>query len=311
MRTIACGLLPFLVLAACGGDDDDGGAVSAAQVQAYAQGQCAFFDRCSPIFVRLNWGNVGACQAQFGAVIQRQTTLAGVSLTQAKLDACNAKLAARDCADTSDIPECDFTGTLGEGAPCAVSAQCASGSCFYETRADQTVPDCGVCKAKVNEGESCAANVCANGLNCSASQVCIRPGGANAACADDLNCEGVLGCADGRCTPPIAKDGVCTASSAPCDSSLYCRPDEGSTTTGHCVEIGTADVGGACGVSDSLVFCAAGSCQLTDEQAGTGTCLANPKEGEACTLDENSPPCGYGLECINNVCAYFDSASCK
>jgi hypothetical protein len=305
LRSLLSGaFLVSAVLLACGSDDDAGG--TTATPQSLARGQCAYYERCRPLFFRASFGDSAGCNATITGLVQGQLNLPGVKVTQAQVDACNARSAARPCESTNSDPECDFKGTLANGSPCAVNGQCESGSCFYETSPTGT-PDCGSCKPKSKVNESCKANSCETGLNCNAADTCIVPEPAGAACKDERDCEGTLVCLDGKCAPPGVKGAKCTPT-ASCADGFSCVAR--SQTEGVCADIQLAQLGGRCGYDETLgtiTDCQTSTCS---DLARGGTCIADVGEGAACN-EENGPLCTFGLECRNGACAKPDSAKCK
>jgi len=307
LRSSLCGTVFLSALfLACGGSDDDGPGGATASPQALATGQCAYYERCRPLFFKATFGDSAGCNTTLVNLVQGQLTLPGVTITQAQVDACNAKSAQRSCEATNADPECEFKGTLANGTTCSVNGQCQSGSCFYEAT-PQGTPDCGVCKAKSKVNESCKSNSCETGLNCNAAETCVTPQPAAGACRDSFDCEGLLVCADGKCSAPGGKGAKCTPTTT-CQDGLICV--QKTATEGECTEILLARLGEKCGFDATLGT-------VTDCQTSTcsnllqgGTCVADAAEGAPCN-EETGPLCAFGFECRNGTCSRPSGTQCK
>jgi hypothetical protein len=156
-------------------------------------------------------------------------------------------------------PECLTPGSLPVGTPCAVSSQCESRYCAYDT----TNPDCRRCKQRA-----------------------LRDG----ACDAMTECPPFQTCRNGTCVTLIADRGVpldapCSEQLLMCGIGLVCLADPASGST-RCRPL--PDIGESC---MNALPCAAGVCDA-------GTCIALPSAGQPCHrwLDEYFV-CAEGLYC--------------
>ena len=308
MRLVALAVVTALV--ACSSSDDEDAAATSASFQALAEAQCQLSARCSPLNLKIQFGDVARCTNVLSTALGAQTNLGGLLVTQGQVDGCKASLASRACNETTDNAACAFKGMLADGVACGVNAQCASGSCFYAAT-NGVVADCGICTARAVEGQSCAASACAGGLNCKKSSKCVVPAAVNGACTDSFDCAGVLECVEAKCVAPLPKGAACTETSAPCDGSqgLICVSQNATTNT--CIEIGVAQVGETCGfieAENTVKACQRSSC-ATAGNANSGTCVAFKPAGAACSPQD--VPCDSGLECRSGTCKQPDASVCK
>lgn len=222
---------------------------------------------------------------------------------------CLDSIEASDCVwSTEPLPGCDrvIAATATRGESCGL---CAPG---FHCVGDGT-SSCGTCTESPpveypSEGQACMSPLndglgCKSGLTCWNS-VCVKPVAQGGNCAD-APCETGL-CRDGICVPqpddgdacqgpfecrePLrCSDGVCVkrlALAAACSSSDEC--ESRSCFEGVCV--GRRALGMSCGAGarcESNLFCESGSC------------AAQPRNGESCT--ETTGCASYG-QCLNGTC---------
>jgi hypothetical protein len=197
----------------------------------------------------------------------------------------------------------------GEACP---DFECVTGFvCSYD--------DGGICVAEAKEGESCKLIDEYYGYaNCTGNLSCVDATGA--ACATGGTC---------TCVAPAApaepgKYGDTCDDTKPCGYCLYCNPD-----TSKCEK--PTKIGDACvtisGQPAPLCVDAFGLQEcVTDETAGTSTCLIKPREGVACSVDptevdKNGDPvsmyimrqgnCMYALDNFCKRTAFDGSGVCS
>jgi hypothetical protein len=212
------------------------------------------------------------------------------------------------CADffANNTPaSCQPPGARLNGAACAFSAQCKSGFCTGEKRAQ-----CGTCAPEPAVGDSCAATDCGRGQSCDAtSMTCKLPGGAGDACDSNDDCGYGLVCVSaaaaggaGTCKAAVADLGApCGGMMPVCDGAqgLFCGGAMGAKT---CVATMFVGDGAPCGVlaPDMFAGCTAGACYTATGQAGVGekgTCKANAADGAACDI-KMGPGCEFPARCV-------------
>ncbi len=267
---------------------------TAADPNVYARGICHFFARCSPAYVRSEWGTVAAC---VDALDREATALfgaPGARLTKRQLDACIVRTENVTCDTIIDaLPECDFRGTLPDGTACASGASCVSGACFKDV--SRAAADCGTCMTPALANETCAEAPCAPGLDCVAER-CVAPGEAGAACSDEHRCRPTLVCVAEVCVVPRGRDEACDATGA---SAVPCDPEQGlACSEGTCRAL-LATVGSSCG---QIPFCEASVCSA-------GVCVRRPSEGEPCSVG-GPIGCAFPLDCRDGACVRADVAGC-
>jgi hypothetical protein len=279
----------------------------------------------------------------FDELCADEVALPGSALTSARLSACAKAVQADPCSEFSPAA-CTPTasGTLAVGETCIDSVQCASGACTLASSFgdDGGAPEssCGACTATVPAGGACdptnpqcAASsectmdgsgsstcvaatyggagvmcdsdtkLCDDGLVCdSTTEVCAQPGVAGAACETSRACAAGLVCADGACAAGAALGAPCGTTTA-CGTGLTC-----DASTGACAAIQWASDGDACSESSP---CLVGVCNF-EGSSTSGICPDVAANGQPCPTDATST-CDTFSECINGVCAFPNSLSCK
>lgn len=264
------------------GDDDDD--VSSPRpkrtdlaLQSLADLRCKGWSDCGlsgpHIFVGM-WGDQATCVATKSDQLATDLATRGITVTQAQIDACAARLALTPCV--SGIPECEFTGQLATGDTCSTDAQCQSGTCTFPT--GDTSKECGKCQARAAAGEACSYDFdCAIGLACNAvSKKCMSPLPASASCvAAEEMCGPGLTCLGGLCTERIPVGSACEYRGHikygyydDCAAGSWCRSDTKVCTAFDKVTQ-TAGIGEAC--EDLKLPCRASNCD-----PATKKCVARP-----------------------------------
>lgn len=275
-----------------------------------------------------------ACDTLFAPYVEDGSIELG---TRDDLAACFDALDALDCTtdDVRTIRACDpvVRGTVAEGDPCQVDAQCA-GDAFCDTSAGGT---CGVCAERKANGASCSGDddECA-GRRCSAAGACRDVGQVGDGCNDDDDCAGALRCSPStdlcEVAPAWSVGDACQPNTSDCGfpgTDLFC--DGSSNTCQQFADIGEACAGGVAtcnfvkyevcdengtGLCRAPVTSAEGGacnmfsgvkCQdgLTCSQPFTGGTCVDPAPGSACDAASPGFACGLLLECKpDNTCGY-------
>ena len=212
------------------------------------------------------------------------------------LPLCKTQTESADISDFEKNCSSVFVGTQPAGAPCARDECSPAHYCSVdESTADES--ECGLCAAAAQLGESCGEIECAEGLDCSYSQV------------GDSTC--VQSNVEMQLRWSIEGD-ECSAEGMECGfgvlSGFYCDAPAGDT--GVCKKLGIAEEGQACNptmTSGSVCryMMSTHSCALDLENSDlendlyVGICTKRPGLGDAC---------GGGLEC-NALTSYCDSGT--
>jgi hypothetical protein len=267
-----------------------------------ASAYCAKLAACSPLALRLTYGDQATCANRIELTCSPWLDLPGTSWTAAKFSACTNAIAASSCpTPVGTLPECMTTaGSLSTGDRCADPSQCATGFCngpgayppddggvaCGTCLAVPSRPSCGdagacvlpeLCLPDGNGGAQCVRlpqeggaclvqGLCDFGLVCIAS-VCSRPKGAGASCAAPNECD-------------ISQSLVCL--NATCQMPTWVQP------------------GSACHDPDQL--CSGGACIATGiDVNGPGICMAWAADGSACD-PVKGPPCLAPALCLAGKC---------
>jgi hypothetical protein len=279
----------------------------------YASAYCAKLVACSPLELRLTFGDEATCVRRAALVCAPFADQPGTSWTPAKLGACARSIAAASCVEamTRVTADCAATpGTLSNGAACSQSTQCASSYCSSGAAPpseDGGVP-CGTCEVSrvppvigcgdagacvspemclpdgtggvgcrrlPEEGEPClASGGCDFGLTCIAS-VCSRPKGAGASCTELTECD-------------VSKSLLCISST--CQMPTWVEP------------------GSPCHTPDRL--CSGGKCMADGfDPNSPATCMAWAADGSPCDPIQGSP-CLDPAICLAGKCQLLH-ADCR
>lgn len=281
----------------------DGKPTTQASCAAFAEAFCPRFAECSSFFVRFSFGDVETCKKR--VELQCKTTMGapGTGPIEATFAECTEKVKSATCPSLFVGGACTFPpGTLENGAPCGLGAQCKSEFCAIEAEG------CGKCAAAPAEGTACVGGQCGARRQCTAAGVCVTPKPLGSPCAGAGECALPLSCFDGVCSNPAPLDAACSneSKSAPdCDflAGHFC-------VANTCVVAGMADPGEPCGYSPGSFTMCSGSGSCATGSSPTGTCRAAALDGEPC--DEKAGlRCLTPATCVRGVCRLPDAASCR
>jgi len=316
--------LGAIALACSSGDTGGAGTVDGA-CAAYASAVTEYLTRCAG-------STTGFVESRMKVVCASAMTLNGTAITPQFLNNCSGALKNLSCdRDFDDIAACNAPpGTLGAGAACVSSEQCATEWC---KKSDSTT--CGACTARVAVGGTCtSSSQCVEGARCSTGK-CVaqieNPVGGSCDSTKGESCQSGLYCdySTKTCKAFVAAGGACSIS-APCQRDLTCdatsktcvKPTlagEGqacSTTvrcqTGllcdpasqKCAKITMVKPGGDC--DSSLMRCEQGQCNEV-----TKKCPTLIADGGACTPGDNAQTCEAYASCVDGKCLLPSQVVCK
>ncbi len=268
---------------------------------------CNKLNQCSPLVIKLTYGDVPTCVTRAAMSCASGTTASGASVTPAELGACADAYSKLDCADLmrgiNTPSECKVTGTLANGTTCGADAQCKSGYCSVKTGI------CGACADQVGAGKTCTtSNGCTSGLICNSSGVCATPVKAGGTCTSSLDCAAGLVCPTGSktCTAPVAAGQACTGGDCDQLAGAFCNPQ-----TNVCETIQVVAAGQPCGlVSGAVVGCSGGGHCNIPTGSTQGTCQAPAADGAACDA-QKGPTCLQPALCVNGQCTLSNPKNCN
>lgn len=167
---------------------------------------------------------------------------------------------------------------LSPGDSCSLNSHCSVGIC-----------DNGICSIGKTIGQSCSANQCAGGLECSLGWCQVQgqtTGNQGAFCnvQDNPGCNNGLSCIQNTCQPSTSILG------AACNTSLQCDPPL------TCV-VGNGESSGICYYPVPVNSCVSGACLSGFICGLSNQCLA--QTGQSCQLNSN---------CLNNNCGLLPGA---
>jgi hypothetical protein len=292
---------------------------------AFVDAECAYLARCGL------FPDAATCERAYIGVsfTVDATRFAAIDAGVIKYDGA----AARTCIDSYASASCDLTaesarvrpdacdhvvtGTLGDGASCALDEECVSKRC--------TIPMCTVtcCKGTCTGntaptrqpiGGSCANVSCAAGGYCDiTSFTCTALVAKGGSCTGDYQCAYGIGCIASSQTcgalPTIGQacpDNRCRDLGTTCSASAACAkvglPSASCTTRADCSQYYTCDatshcaegsaIGGPCASSGDC-FPAHSYCAIPTG-ATAGTCAAPQADGTG--------PCTADRDCASNNC---------
>ena len=271
---------------------------------------CAAYQRCTPFFVDLGWGDLATCQTRTKASCTSTLSATGSTMTAQQVSDCGKGATGISCADLFDKGAPDAcvppAGTVANGKACGDDAQCVSTFCAI---ASGTL--CGTCAPLTNAGDACVSGQCSRHLGCIAGK-CVKPGALGDACdARNAPCGTALSCFSGKCVAAAKAGDKCDAAeiTAPnCDltQGVGCNPG-----TKVCQKVIEAKAGESCGLvgSDFKVCVPGGRCKIAPGVA-SGTCIAPVADGASCG-GADLAPCLSPAKCIGGVCKLPDPNSCK
>jgi hypothetical protein len=312
----ACALLSGIVIA-CGGSSSsiEDGPATDQTLEAIAGSFCDRLAACyGDFFVKAFIGDTTTCKSRLAIELKASTRGPGAQVQDAAAKTCKTAVDAAACnLFLSDgVPECDFRGTLADGAACASDSQCLSGACFVDAKTD-----CGKCGLRAAEGADCTSAKCTRGLTCTDAKKCVKRAAEGGACDSSSACEPSLSCIKGKCGKGLAKGAACKngAMETPCDTltGLYCKPPSATAADGSCTPFTTAQAGQACGVTlqptIDYAFCEKSQCVGASGTA-KGTCQVFLADGATCNAS-TQPDCQFPAKCRNGKCATLDPTVCK
>lgn len=261
----------------------------------------------------------------------------GIVALDTNAQACaDAMTTMRDCS----LPlQCvGVTGTLPDGAPCSLGAQCASGNCSADAGLlglgwlpPSLLRECGTClptgagdacsktclygfacvggtcvASAGNAGDPCngggTPDGCSAPFHCDASQHCVAPSQAGATCTFTSDCAANLVCdlATGTCATPAAEGASCL--DVPCADGL--AGCDGNTQT--CGNPTFVDEGQPCG--GTTYVCKRGQCVALAN--GSGQCPTIISVGQPCDAADQTQACDEMASCVGGTCQLFDPRTC-
>jgi hypothetical protein len=333
------------LLTACGSasapsSDDAGGGDAPLSIDRactdLAKARCTRLAACSDADLKLRDGDEATCETREKASCVNGLSAPATGSTPTTAEACASAIGAATCAQYlgfSPIAACaPKVGTLGDGASCTFSGQCASSFCAVPVGAG-----CGKCAAVPKVGDAChtedSAQGCGPYLHCGKdSNLCVAyvaSGGAcdkNEVCDFGLSCVGAKTTTKGACQPLAAAVGAtCDAKqqTAPgCDRALGLWCPSAGASAGKCAPFTTyAKTGEACGTLDDVTYaaCSGGAvCVVPPGGAGKGTCQGPANAGEPCDTSGNGASCITGARCVvigdagtSGTCVVSTGDACK
>jgi hypothetical protein len=320
--TVAWTVVSGIVLA-CGGSSSTStpgaatadAAVTDPTLEAIAGSFCDRIASCyGDFFVKTLIGSTATCKSRLAIEVKGSAKGAGVQIKDAEAVACKAAVdnAACNTLLADGVEECDFRGTLADGAACASDSQCTSGGCFVDL-----TTTCGKCGPRAAEGADCTSSKCARGLTCNAVKKCVKLVAAGGTCDANTPCELSLGCLDGKCGKGLAKDAACKngMNETPCDTftGLFCKPPKATVADGTCSPFAVATANQLCGLmlSPTVDFAVCENSQCIGATSMMrGKCQSFLADGAACDSTKQ-PDCQFPAKCRNGKCAVLDPTICK
>jgi hypothetical protein len=297
---------------AAGGD----GPVTDATLEAIGGAFCDRIKSCyGDFFVTTFIGDAATCKARLSLELKGSAKGQGVQVKDSQAAACKTAVDGASCDTLLDdgVKECDFRGTLADGAACANDSQCVSGACFVDP-----TTTCGKCGPRAAAGGDCTAAKCERGLACSGAKKCVKLGADGATCdPTSAPCELGLTCIAGKCGKALAAGVACKngMNETPCDgfTGLFCKPPKATVADGTCTPFTPATVNELCGVTlqptVDFSFCVNSEC-IGATSTTRGKCTAFLADGAACDATKQ-PDCEFPAKCRAGKCAVLDPTVCK
>ncbi len=312
---LACGSSSSSSSGSSGSSGAAGGAVTEQTLEAIAGATCDRIASCyGDFFVKTFIGDTVTCKSRLQLEIKASVKGPGVQLADAQAATCKTAVDTAACSTllADGVKECDFRGTLADGAPCASDSQCTSGGCFVDP-----TTSCGKCGPRAAEAADCTSSKCARGLTCNAVKKCVKLAADGGTCDANTPCELALTCLGGKCGKGLARDAACknAMGETPCDgfSGLFCKPPKATVPDGTCTPFTVATANELCGVTFTptvdFAFCQNSEC-IGATSTTRGKCQSYLADGVAC--DATQPPdCQFPAKCRNGKCALLDPTLCK
>lgn len=340
--SLICGLVMSMAMLPACSSSSAGSGNSACET--YGKALVSYESRCAGT---IDPARTNPLVMRYREQCESSLALAGVPpSTSSSLTACAAAIQGESCNTSfGQLEACNFTarGSVADGAACAESLQCASGSC---SGASGATTACGTCEPAIADGAACdQGGTCVAGDVCttSASGATCRPrpslGGVGASCTSNDACSAPNHCAlvfsggseTGTCASPVAVGGACSEKTD-CASGLICTGAAtrtcstplplGATCNGgdcgvgfacdatfKCIAIAFVAPGGTCDGDER--FCSQGTCPLPDSGTvadPTGICPTILADGAACDPSSTSAQCDTFATCTNGKCTLVPGA---
>lgn len=290
-------------------------AVTDQTLEAIAGSFCDRVASCyGDFFVKTFIGSTPTCKSRLAIEVKASAKGPGVDIKEFDAAKCKAAVDATSCNTllADGVKECDFRGTLADGAACASDSQCTSGGCFVDAKSA-----CGKCGPRAAEGADCTSSKCGRGLACSAANKCVKLAAEGGACDANTPCELSLSCLNARCGKGLASGAACKngMNETPCNGfvGLYCKPPKATVADGTCTPFTTATANQLCGVTlqptVDFSFCENSQCVGATSMM-RGTCRSFLADGAACDATKQ-PDCQFPAKCRNGKCATLDPMACK
>jgi len=272
-----------------------------------ADASCAKMASCFPLGMKLFYGDTDVCDARFRLWCERNLTAPATGDTPDTTERCSDAIQAATCDEyVRGVVACrPSSGSLADGAACAVHSQCQSTNCNLPSNSI-----CGVCGPRVPLGGDCTHGECAFGLLCNSAKLCVNPGELGGLCTDSHPCAGTLVCKQETCAPPSPPGATCDTTFLfdGCDAynGYYCA------SSGACQTIQYAQPGEPCSLLlSNLVLCGGGGlCRTASVISTAGTCMPPAHDGEFCD-DVNGPQCIWPAACVTNACRPVEPMACR
>lgn len=255
----------------------------------YAYARCTQLQSCSSTAILVQFGDVTTCEQYYAASCEIAGTAPSSGSTIARVNACAGEVPGWKCSDLiygeNDPPDCvAAAGSLPNGSPCGVSAQCQSSWCGHSVGSA-----CGTCAPTPQPGAPCTFGFqCPAGLSCYSGE-CAAHVLLGGQCSATQPCDDGLVCVSGVCTAEASSLGAaCNPLGAGCDlyAGLACN-----ATSNTCQTIQLVPGGEACGIVGAQAQdCVTGSCVR-------GACVPEAALGAACDITNVQPCISFG-ECI-------------
>jgi hypothetical protein len=255
----------------------------------YAYTRCTQIKSCSPTAILIEYGDVGTCELYYRTSCEIAAAAPSTGSTLAHVTGCTGEIATWKCSDiiyAENIPpDCQTPlGSLANGSPCAVNAQCQTAWCGHAIGAA-----CGTCAPAPAPGDVCVqSSQCGSGLTCVASTgTCAVHAQLGAQCSATQPCDDGLTCAGGVCSAGASPAGAtCDPLGAGCNlyAGLTCN-----AMSSTCQTIQIVPGGEACGeVGEQSQQCMAGTCSR-------GACVQGSALGAACDLTSPEPCLSFAV----------------
>ncbi len=240
-------------------------------IRQYALVYCNKFSECSPWVLNTAIGNEEECIERTEDYYTWMARVPGIAFDALDMLDCSDAWSARRCEDYSagDPAECIVPGTIENGEPCVVGAQCTSTYCANDHW------DCGYCTDPPNEGDPCPNTEtmdCGPLLWCGNAYTCERRRDVGDSCNGTYPCRNELSCYNGTCVAAPSEVGTACKYA----EGLECAWTQGficSEETNRCLTLDAAPMpleGEEC---TPLVGCrwparcsTSGTCELPDSE---------------------------------------------